>query len=86
MTVRHRDSSEIGSMAQRVMRALVRRAGEGDTEALEVLVAIQGEVSGHVHQAGVALVSFGYTYADLANVLGVTRQAATKRFSTEATA
>lgn len=80
-TQRHRESSEIGAMAQRVMRALVRRAAEGDTEALEVLVTIQAEASDHIASAGQELVTFGYSYGELASVLGVTRQAARQRFA-----
>jgi hypothetical protein len=82
MATRHRDSSEIGAMAQRVMRALVRRAADGDTEALEVLVTIQREAGQHVNDAGQELVTFGYSYAELGQVLGISRQAATKRFGT----
>lgn len=85
MAVRYRESSEIGSMAMRVMRALVRRAAEGDTEALEVLVAIRQESAGQVRDAAQELIAFGYTYAELAQVLGISRQAAQKRFGFQLT-
>jgi hypothetical protein len=82
MATRHRDSSEIGAMASRVMRALVRRAADGDTEALEVLAGIHRQSAEAVRDAGHELVTFGYTYAELAQVLGTSRQAAQKRFGT----
>lgn len=67
-------------MALRVMRALVRRAEEGDTEALEALETIRRESAVQVRAAAHELVSFGYSYAELAQVLGTSRQAAQKRF------
>lgn len=77
-----REASDIGAMMDRMFRSLVRRAETGDTEALEVLVSLDKRAGGYVRSAAQELISFGYTYAELAQVLGVTRQAATKRFAT----
>lgn len=77
---REREAPEIGAMAGRVVRALVRRAAEGDTEALEQLLGLQRQVATAVNDAGAELHRFGYTYTELAGVAGITRQAARERF------
>lgn len=82
MTKAQREASDIGAMMGRMFRSLVARAETGDTEALEVLVELQRQSGNHVRAAAQELIAFGYTYADLAQVLGVSRQAATKRFAT----
>lgn len=79
---RQRESPEVGSAALRMMRALVRRAGEGDTEALEWLAHLERELPALITEAGAAAHRFGYTYTTLAQCLGVTRQAARQRFIT----
>lgn len=73
---------EVGSAARRMVRALVKRAEEGDTEAIEQLVETQHEVTQAITAAGQALHSVGgYSYTELAQVLGTTRQAARQRFA-----
>lgn len=81
---REREAPEVGAMAGRVVRALVRRADAGDTEALEQLLQLQREVAGAVIDAGAGLVRFGYTYGELAQVCGISRQAARERFGVRA--
>jgi hypothetical protein len=78
---RDREASDLAAMVQRMYRALVRRAGEGDTAALVALADLQADASRHVVLAGQALMGTGhYTYTDLATELGITRQAARQRF------
>lgn len=77
---REREAPEVGAMAGRVIRALVRRAGEGDTEALEQLLSLQAQVAAAVNDAGAGLHRFGYSYTELAGVAGISRQAARERF------
>lgn len=77
---REREAPEVGAMAGRVIRALVRRADAGDTEALEQLLALQAQVAGAVNDAGAGLHRFGYSYTELAGVAGISRQAARERF------
>lgn len=79
---REREAPEVGAMAQRVVRALVRRAGEGDGEALEQLLALEGQISDAIRDAGAAMHRFGYTFTELGNIAGVSRQAARERFGT----
>lgn len=68
-------------MAGRVIRALVRRAGEGDAEALEELLKLSELLPAAIKDAGVAMHAFGYTFTELADIAGVSRQAARERFS-----
>lgn len=69
-------------MARRVVRSLVRRAAEGDTEALEQLAKLDEVVSYAVTEALSAMHDqAGYSHTELAGVLGVSRQAALKRAS-----
>lgn len=74
-------------MALRVIRALVRRAEAGDTEALEQLQMIEaiaqsatGEALTRM-QAGSGAVSQPYSWAELGDAMGVTRQTAHERSS-----
>lgn len=78
---REREPAEIGAMSRRVFRALVRRAGDGDVEALRELVALQDQLREAITDAGRAMhddAGFSFTY--LAAETGVTRQAARKRY------
>lgn len=77
---RRHESPEVAAAARRFARALAKRAEEGDTEALEGLVALAAEVDQAIGVAARSLHSCGYSWTDLAGVLGVTRQAARQRF------
>lgn len=72
---------EVGSAARRMIRALVRRAEEGDTESIEQLVETRRHLDGAITNAGRALHSFGYSFTELGDVLGTSRQAARERFT-----
>lgn len=81
------ESPEVGAMARRMVRALVRRAAEGDTEALEELARLERELPKAITVAGQLMASGermannqSYSYTELGNTLGITRQAARQRF------
>lgn len=75
------EAPEVGQAARRFVRSLVVRAEEGDTEAIEQLVETQHEVTQAITAAGAALHEVaGYSYTELAQVLGTSRQAARQRF------
>ena len=76
------EAPAIGGMARRVLRSLARRAGEGDVEALQVLLALQGDLQEAITEAGQGLHARGFSFGYIAAETGVTRQAAAKRFST----
>jgi len=78
------ESGEFGAFARRILRALGRRVADRDIEALADLAALQTELD-TVMQAAVDRLRSdeggGYSYTDVARVLGITRQAAQQRFS-----
>lgn len=82
-----REAPEIGAMVRRMIRALVRRAAEGDTEALEQLANIERElpqavtVAGWLMATGERMPGDGYSFTELGDVLDISRQAARQRFS-----
>ena len=71
----------MGAFMRRVIRAMVRRARDGDVEAVAELSRLRGDVAEAYRQAGAAAVEFGYTYGDLSRHLGISRQAAQQAFS-----
>lgn len=78
------ESPEIGSAIARLVRGLVERAAAGDSEALEQLAALEQllphavQVAGHaLHKGGSVQ---GYSFSELGAILGISRQAALKRF------
>lgn len=81
MASRH-EARDVAQGARRMIRALVRRAGEGDTEALRELVETQAMLAGAIQEAGAAAYATGhYSFTDLAGELGISRQAARQRFA-----
>jgi hypothetical protein len=83
---REREAPEVGAMAGRVVRALVRRAEAGDTEALEQLLSLEQQIAGAIKDAGRGLHSFGYSFTELGKVAGISRQSARERFTMPAAA
>jgi hypothetical protein len=82
-TQRRHESPELGATVRRMVRALVRRAAEGDTEALEQLAQLELELP-TATSCALALMNARtstpvYSFTELANVLGTTRQAARQR-------
>lgn len=72
-----------------MVRGLVRRAAEGDTEALEALAQLEAELPTATTVALDLMASgermretnrpLGYSFTELADVLGTSRQAARQR-------
>lgn len=83
----HREAPELGAACVRMMRALARRAGEGELEALEQLAFLQDALQ---LQLGAAVAGYRefrpaanaapYSWTDVARILGITRQSAWERF------
>lgn len=76
---RRHEAPELGDAIVRMMRGLVTRAGEGDTEALEQLARIE-QLAPVATAAGVWQAhTFGHSFTELGDALGVSRQAARQR-------
>lgn len=74
------ESPAVGAAAGRMMKGLVKRAANGDTEALEQLLGLDAVLASATREAGAALHDFGYSWAELGSVAGTTRQGAASRF------
>lgn len=78
-----REAPELAAACIRMMRALARRAGDGELEALEALGQLQ-----HTLQAQLGAAVAGYregpaqaSWTAIGEALGTTRQAAQQRFA-----
>lgn len=77
---RRHESPELGDAIVRMLRGLVTRAAEGDTEAIEQLARIEQLAPIAASLGGrLAHDAAGYSYTELGAVLGVSRQAARQR-------
>lgn len=71
---------ELGAASKRFARAIARRAAEGDDLALEQLVEVSRAVDVALGDAARAMHGFGYSWTEIGDRLGITRQAARQRF------
>ena len=80
-TGHHRvENPQYAAFIARIIRAYTRRIATGDIEALTDLDQLATELQQATHQAVAALRACGYSWAEIAARLGVTRQAAHQRF------
>lgn len=78
-----RDNQEFGQFARRIVRAYGRRAGAGDITTLSELVRLRETIDRAMDDAALALRrDHMASYAELGRELGITRQAAAKRWPT----
>lgn len=77
---RRHEAPAVGDAIVRMLRGLVTRAAEGDTEAVEQLARVERAATVATALGGrLAHDCAGYSYTELAGVLEVTRQAARQR-------
>lgn len=77
---RRHEAPEVGDAIVRMLRGLVTRAAEGDTEAVEQLARVEQLAAAATALGGrLAHDRAGYSYTELGKVLGVSRQAARQR-------
>jgi hypothetical protein len=76
------ENPEFAAFARRILRAAARRVADGDVEGLAGLVALRSEVDAAIAEAigGLRSPQWSYSWADIARVLGTTRQAAQQRY------
>ena len=74
------ENDEYAAFIRRVIRAYSRRVADGDIEAITTMAALAGDFETAIRQAITGLRAFGYTWADIALRLGITRQGAQQRW------
>jgi hypothetical protein len=73
------------AFTRRVLAAHGRRIGrDGDVDALAQLVNLGDDIETAVQDAVTGLRGYGYSWAEIARRLGITRQAAQQRWGTTA--
>lgn len=73
------ENSEYVRFARRIMRALSRRAG-ANVDTLPELRALQDDIEGMIRASVRACHAEGYSWAEIATRLGVSKQAAQQRY------
>jgi hypothetical protein len=74
------ENDDYAAFARRIIRAHGRRIAEGDVDGLADLLTLQAELNAATQTAVNGLRAFGYSWAEVAARLGVTRQAAQQRW------
>ena len=75
------ENDEFAAFARRMVRAYSRRVAAGDVEALATLVELGAHVEAAIRDAVIGLHEFGYSWTEIANRLGISRQAARQRWT-----
>lgn len=75
------ENREFCGFARRIIRAFARRVAGGDVEALRDLVNLRHNLDAAIDDAVVGLRAHGYSWDEIADRLGVTKQAAWGRWS-----
>ena len=74
------ENDAFAAFARRIIRAHGRRVATGDVEALRDLVALSSVIDDAIGEAVVGLRQFGYSWAEIGQRLGISRQAAQQRW------
>jgi hypothetical protein len=74
------ENDEYARFVLRVVRAYARRVAGGDVDALADITGLATELDEAIGQAVIGLRKAGYSWAEIAGRLGVTRQAAQQRW------
>jgi hypothetical protein len=77
------ENDDYAAFARRIIRAYARRVATGDVEALTDMVALAAVVDDAIGHAVTGLRGHGYSWADIAARLGITRQAAHQRWGAD---
>ncbi|MEU4383133.1 MULTISPECIES: hypothetical protein [Actinomycetes] len=74
------ENDEFAAFTRRIIRAHGRRVATGDVEALRDLVALSANLDQAITDAVIGLRAFGYSWAEIGQRLGISRQAAQQRW------
>ena len=76
------ENDEYSAFVRRILRAYARRVGDGDIEALALMLGLADEIDTAIAEAVKGLRTYGYSWAEIGARLGITRQAAQQRWGT----
>jgi hypothetical protein len=79
------ENDEYAAFLRRVIRAYSRRVAAGDIEAITVMARLADDLEDATRQAITGLRTHGYSWADIAMRLSITRQGAQQRWGTSST-
>jgi hypothetical protein len=74
------ENDQYAAFLRRVIRAYSRRIAAGDIEAITDMAALAGHLDHAIRDAITGLRALGYSWADIALRLGITRQGAQQRW------
>ncbi len=73
------ENDEYAAFVQRILRTYSRRVGDGDVEALALMLGLAEDIDAAIAVAVKGLRERGYSWAEIGSRLGITRQAAHQR-------
>jgi hypothetical protein len=76
------ENDEYAAFLRRVIRAYSRRVATGDIEAITDMADLADHLDQAIRHAITGLRAYGYSWADIAARLGITRQGAQQRWGT----
>jgi hypothetical protein len=74
------ENDEYAAFLRRIIAAYSRRVAAGDIEAITTMAALADHLDTAIRQAITGLRNYGYSWADIAMRLGITRQGAQQRW------
>jgi len=77
------ENDEYAAFVRRVIAAYSRRVAAGDIEAITGMAALADDLDYAIRQAITGLRNQGYSWADIAMRLGITRQGAQQRWGSD---
>ena len=75
------ENDEYGEFIRRILRAYSRRVADGDIEALSLMTGLANELDEAIAQAVKGLRGQGYSWTEIGDRLGISRQAARQRWT-----
>ncbi|MGH3712841.1 MAG: hypothetical protein ACRDT4_05185 [Micromonosporaceae bacterium] len=77
------ENDQYAAFTRRIIRAYARRVATGDVEALTDMLQLADELNTAITTAAKGLHAFGYSWAEIGDRAGITRQAAQQRWGGE---
>jgi hypothetical protein len=74
------ENREFNAFARRIIRAYGKRVAEGDVDALPELIELSASLDEAITNAVKGLRAFGYSWTEIADRVGMSRQAAQQRW------